>query len=259
VEFASLISGMNWVILIVVFLMAAFGVANTMLMGTFERRREFAVVKALGMKPGRIVAMVVGEALVLGLLAVVAGALIALPLVLWLIHYPIDLTPIAGEQMFMDGLFRFVLRVEHSWDIPIRSAVGLVVDGRPRSPLPRAARHPGARRGGVGGPMMERWLLITRIALRNLRRQLRRSTLTASAMVLGIGFLMFIRALEGGAHLMYVETATRMGTGHIAMEHPDYMGSQDLDDRIAAPDLERPSRRWRRRPAPASWWPSSPR
>jgi len=87
--------------------------------------------------------------------------------------------------------------------------------------------------------MMERWLVVTRIALRNLRRQLRRSTLTASAMVLGIGLLMFIRALEGGAHLMYVDTATRMGTGHIAMEHPDYMGSQDLDDRIAASDLAR--------------------
>jgi putative ABC transport system permease protein len=86
--------------------------------------------------------------------------------------------------------------------------------------------------------MMERWLLIVRIALRNLRRQLRRSSLTASAMVLGIGFLMFIRALEGGAHLMYVETATRMGTGHIAMEHPDYTGSRDLDDRIAASDLK---------------------
>ncbi|TVP49774.1 MAG: ABC transporter permease [Gemmatimonadales bacterium] len=87
--------------------------------------------------------------------------------------------------------------------------------------------------------MIERLMLIVRMALRNLRRQLRRSLLTASAMVLGIGLLMFIRALEGGAHLMYVETATRMGTGHIAMEHPDYMGSQDLADRIAAADLER--------------------
>lgn len=146
VEFSGLISGMNWVILIVIFLMAAFGVANTMLMGTFERRREFALVKALGMKPGRIMAMVVGEALVLGLLAVVAGALISLPLVLWLIHYPIDLTAIAGEQMFMDGLFRFVLRVEHSWDIPIRSAVGLVLTAVLAAVYPalRAIRVPAA-------------------------------------------------------------------------------------------------------------------
>ncbi len=87
--------------------------------------------------------------------------------------------------------------------------------------------------------MMERWLLIGRVALRNLRRQLRRSLLTASAMVLGVGLLMFVRSLEGGAHLVYVDTATRMGTGHIAMEHPDYMGSQDLADRIASPDLTR--------------------
>ncbi len=146
VEFANLMGGMNWVILVVIFLMAAFGVANTMLMGTFERRREFAVVKALGMGPARIMAMVVGEALVLGLLAVAAGAVLALPLVLWLMHFPLDLTPVAGEQMFLDGLFRFVLRVEHSWDIPLRAAVGLVVTATVAAIYPalRAIRVPAA-------------------------------------------------------------------------------------------------------------------
>jgi len=86
---------------------------------------------------------------------------------------------------------------------------------------------------------MERWVVVARIAVRNVRRQLRRSVLTSSAMVLGIALLMFVRALEGGAHLMYVDTATRMGTGHIAMEHPDYIGSQDVEDRIAGADLDR--------------------
>jgi ABC-type lipoprotein release transport system permease subunit len=127
VDFASLISGANWVILFIIFVMAAFGVANTMLMGTFERRREFAVMKALGMRPGHIIATVVGEAFVLGALALAAGSVIALPLVLWLVHHPIDLTPVAGEQMFMDTLFQFVLRIEHSWDIPLRGAAGLVI------------------------------------------------------------------------------------------------------------------------------------
>lgn len=117
-----------------------------MLMGSFERRREFAMVKALGMRPARIMGMVVAEALILGVLALVAGALIALPLVGWLIHYPIDLTPIAGEQMFMEGLFRFVLRVEHSWDIPIRAAVGLVLTAVVAAVYPafRAIRVPAA-------------------------------------------------------------------------------------------------------------------
>ena len=146
VEFAGLIGGMNWVILIVIFLMAAFGVANTMLMATFERRREIAVVKALGMRPARIMAMVLSEAFILGLLAVAAGAVIALPLVLWLMHHPIDLTPVAGEQMFMEGLFRFVLRVEHSWDIPIRAAVGLILTAVLAAIYPalRAIRVPAA-------------------------------------------------------------------------------------------------------------------
>jgi putative ABC transport system permease protein len=82
--------------------------------------------------------------------------------------------------------------------------------------------------------MMDRTLLILRIALRNIRRQVRRSLLTASAMVIGIGLLMFTRSLEGGAHVMYVETATRMGAGHVSVEHPDYVGSRDLVDRIPA-------------------------
>jgi ABC-type lipoprotein release transport system permease subunit len=87
--------------------------------------------------------------------------------------------------------------------------------------------------------MMERTRLILLIALRNIRRQARRSLLTAAAMVLGIGLLMFVRALEAGAHVMYVETAVRMGTGHISFEHPDYAGSQDLEDRIPAATLAR--------------------
>jgi ABC-type lipoprotein release transport system permease subunit len=146
VDFANLMRGANWIILVVIFVMAAFGVANTMLMGTFERRREFAVVKALGMRPGHIIASVIGEALVLGLLAVAAGALIALPLVLWLMYYPIDLTPVAGEQMFMDTLFQMVLRVEHSWDIPARAAIGLVLTAVAAALYPalRAIRVPAA-------------------------------------------------------------------------------------------------------------------
>lgn len=146
VDFAAIVRGANWVILVIIFIMAAFGVANTMLMGTFERRREFAVMKALGMRPGHIVHTVVSESLVLGVLAVAAGALIALPLVLWLIYYPLDLTAVAGEQMFMDTLFQFVLRVEPSWDFPIRGAVGLLVTTALAALYPayRAIRVPAA-------------------------------------------------------------------------------------------------------------------
>ncbi len=86
--------------------------------------------------------------------------------------------------------------------------------------------------------MTERARVVVRIALRNVRRQARRSLLTASAMVLGIALLMFVRALEAGGHVMYVESAVRMGTGHVSLEHPEYAATRDLVDRIPAEYLE---------------------
>jgi putative ABC transport system permease protein len=60
-------------VLALVFVAAAAGVANTMLMATFERSRELGMLLALGARPGRIVRMVVAEALVLGAVGVVIG------------------------------------------------------------------------------------------------------------------------------------------------------------------------------------------
>jgi ABC-type lipoprotein release transport system permease subunit len=146
VDFAGLVRGTNWIVLLLVAVMAAFGVANTMLMGTFERRREFAIMKALGMKPLQIVGVVVGEALVLGVMAVAGGALLATPVVLWLTWFPVDLTAVAGEQMFMETLFRFVLRVEHSWTFPLQAAAGFIATAVLAALYPalRAVRVPAA-------------------------------------------------------------------------------------------------------------------
>ncbi len=98
--------------------------------------------------------------------------------------------------------------------------------------------------------MSERAALLVRIAIRNVVRQARRSLLTASAMVLGIGLLMFVRMLEEGAHVMYVDSAVRMGTGHVTLEHPEYAGSRDLIHRIPAAELASTERTVRRVAAP---------
>ena len=55
VEYVALGESFYFVILIVVFAIAIFGVANTMLMATYERRREFAVMLALGTTPRSVV------------------------------------------------------------------------------------------------------------------------------------------------------------------------------------------------------------
>ena len=107
--------------------MAVFGVANTMLLGTFERRREFAVVRALGTRPGSVALTVVYEGLILGVVALAAGVLISLPVLYWLHNYPPDLTTMFGDFTMSGTVVRPVLRAEYSLDGPIVSGVALLI------------------------------------------------------------------------------------------------------------------------------------
>ncbi len=64
---------MSWFVYAAVFIAMAFGIANVLLMAVYERIREFGVMMALGMKPGRLVAALLAESLLLTLLGVAGG------------------------------------------------------------------------------------------------------------------------------------------------------------------------------------------
>jgi ABC-type lipoprotein release transport system permease subunit len=64
-----------------VLLAAAAGVANTMLMATFERTREFGMLLALGTRPARIVRLVLAESIALGLTGALLGSALGIALV----------------------------------------------------------------------------------------------------------------------------------------------------------------------------------
>lgn len=85
------------VVLCIVFIAAAAGVANTMLMATFERRRELGMLLSVGITPLRLVMMILLEAIILGLLGVVAGSVLGGLLVAWQGHVGIDLATIGSE------------------------------------------------------------------------------------------------------------------------------------------------------------------
>ncbi len=125
-EYASLALSMNWVIVAIVFIMAIFGVANTMLMGTFERRREFAVVRALGTAPGGIGRTVVYEGLILGAMALLGGVLLTVPIVIWFHRAPPSVGFLFGDFTMGGALLRPVLRVEPSVHAPVLSAIALL-------------------------------------------------------------------------------------------------------------------------------------
>ena len=72
------------------------------------------------------------------------------------------------------------------------------------------------------------------LALRNLRRELRRSLLAASAMVLGAAILILSFALGDGSQEQWIGSGARMGAGHVTIERPGFRASRSVDDRLSA-------------------------
>jgi ABC-type lipoprotein release transport system permease subunit len=145
-EYANLAKAVNGIIVGIVFVMAIFGVANTMLLGTFERRREFAVVRALGTRPSRVALTVIYEGLILGVVALGAGAMLSVPLLYWLHNYPPDLSSLFGDFTMAGAVVRPVLRADYALDGSIWSAIGLLLTSIVAAfyPAIRAVRIPPA-------------------------------------------------------------------------------------------------------------------
>lgn len=64
--------------------LVAFSVLNTQLMSVLERTREFGITMAIGLSPGRLGRLVMLEAVLMGLLGLLLGALIGGAIVAWI-------------------------------------------------------------------------------------------------------------------------------------------------------------------------------
>lgn len=89
---------------VIILLIVLLGVASAQLAAVLERRREFAVLSALGMSGARMVRLVVQEALLLG----VAGALVALavglPIIWRFAHVGLDFRRYIGSTYAFQGV-----------------------------------------------------------------------------------------------------------------------------------------------------------
>ncbi|MGD2215493.1 MAG: ABC transporter permease [Gemmatimonadales bacterium] len=145
-DYAQLADGWRFVVIIIVFAIAIFGVANTMLMATYERRREIAVMLALGTTPFSIVRSVLSEALALGILSLAFGAAITFPVMFWFHNAPPDLSWLYGDYTIFGALIRPRLRVEYHFAMALWTGVALLITALLASlyPAARAARVPPA-------------------------------------------------------------------------------------------------------------------
>jgi putative ABC transport system permease protein len=116
-------------VLLLVFIAAAAGVANTMVMATFERTREFGMLLALGTHPSRLVRLVIAESIALGAVGALAGSLIGILLVAITHRTGIDYSWLAGggpSELSFAGL-RFSLRFYPALSaVDVARAIGAV-------------------------------------------------------------------------------------------------------------------------------------
>jgi putative ABC transport system permease protein len=99
-------NGFTWVIVVIVMIVVAIGILNTVLMGVLERTREFGVLLALGTKESQILAMVGWESLFLGVIGSVVGIFIGLVFSYYFGHQGVNLTifTTALNTFYMDPL-----------------------------------------------------------------------------------------------------------------------------------------------------------
>lgn len=67
--------GSSFFMYTILVVLVAFSVLNTQLMSVLERTREFGIVMALGLKPGRLGRLIMLETMLMGLMGMVLGAL----------------------------------------------------------------------------------------------------------------------------------------------------------------------------------------
>jgi ABC-type lipoprotein release transport system permease subunit len=131
VQFMRLDDVGNWIGNSVLIVVVGFGLLNTILMSVFERVREFGVLRALGLRPRAVFALVLIESLQLTLLGIALGLALGTPLVLWLSSHPIllesDGAGAAVELFDLEPLIVFALGRSQLVTLPlILIGVGLL-------------------------------------------------------------------------------------------------------------------------------------
>ncbi len=87
------------IMVLILYLLIAFGIFGTVLMMTEERMTEFGILVAVGMKRWRLSTVIFLETVMLSLIGVFCGMLLAYPLMLYFHQDPIRFSGSVGEAM----------------------------------------------------------------------------------------------------------------------------------------------------------------
>lgn len=245
---------MGYVVLLVFFVVVAAAVANPVLMAVLERTREFGVVLAVGMSRGRLLRLVLYEAMLLGLVGLAVGNLIGVSLTAYFGHAGIDVGAFEAGLRTMPGLSDVlypVVRGERSVMVsalvfgiacltalypaakaallePVQAIRGLAAAGAAR-------RH--AARAGSSPRSLGRGPVFVLIAARNILRNRRRTAITVGGTAFCVFAYVFLFGFFDGFFDQMIENSTRYLTGHLQIERTGFR--KDLAPELALDDAGR--------------------
>lgn len=83
----------------ILYLVVGFGIFGTVLMMTLERKREFGIMVAVGMRRTKLATIVFIETIIIGIIGIISGILGSLPLIHYFVNNPVKLTGEAAKAM----------------------------------------------------------------------------------------------------------------------------------------------------------------
>ena len=90
----------NYVFQVLLGLLIAAGVLNTILMSVLERKREFGIMMAVGLTSTRLAAMVLVESVCMAVVGLFTGVVLTAPWYYYLVDVGIDVAAMYGDQNF---------------------------------------------------------------------------------------------------------------------------------------------------------------
>lgn len=198
----TILRAMGWFIGMLAVIGGGLGMMNTMLMSVFERTREIGVLRALGWRRGRVLRMILGEALLICLIGGVVGSIIGAVLVLALNQIP------ALIGMFDNALSPALFAQGMIIALLLGVAGGLYPAWRAAQLQPvEAMRYEGASASQKAKPQNSQsptpnlQSLISKLsglAIRNLLRQRTRTLLAVLAIGVGVSLVFLFNGIAEG-------------------------------------------------------------
>ena len=234
----QMMRAMGWFISLLAVLGGGLGMMNTMLMSVFERTREIGVLRALGWRRGRILRMILGEAL---LLCIVGGAF-GIGLGAWMTYALNQVPALAG--MLDNALTPAVIVQAIIVALFLGTASGLYPAWRAAQLQPvEAMRYEGAggqfkiqnSKFGIQNPFSILQSLISKfggLALRNVFRQRTRTILTTLAIGVGVGLVVALGGMGEGLVQQFGAIGGKNGELTISEAKASDMSLTKVDDKV---------------------------